>query len=580
MLRPSQLGDDTLQLFRNLPNASKRTAYSLLFLSALTSLFEVLTIGSMYPIILSLTDPNLLKDKLGSFFLTRDPVIRDFLTNPLWILLIFACVVIACNLSRIVLIRQTYRFAAQAGTDVSIRAFEKILEQPYAYHLSLSTNETISLVTHKVSTVINQVLIASINLISSLLICSVVVAFLCYVNLLVSIILITVLLCTYGVIAFTSKSALRLLGEENASNQTQTIATVQESMGHIRELYLMGLQYYFLKRFERFTRRYRKAQSDSAAITVAKRPLIEMVVFLMMAGFIFLFLQSDAPQHLVLAILSVYALAAQRLLPAFHQIYTSWAGLINGQAALSHIVHTLSLTNSQPREIESLHLDRNIQLNDFSFKYPEATQFTFKNQTIEIFKGERIGIVGPSGAGKTTLIDLIAGLLVPQTGHLQIDGSKLGSGDIHHWHRSVGYVSQYVYVSKQTIAENVALGLERHDIDMEKVMSACHSAGLSSWIKTLDQQYETICGENGIRLSGGQRQRIGIARAIYVNKPVLILDEPTSALDLQSESEIMETIFGLDRKMTIIVVTHRVSLLASFDRIFNVDQGVITEIRA
>lgn len=579
MLRPSLLGDDTLWLFRKLPNASKRTAFFLLFLSALTSLFEVLTIGLMYPIILSLTDPNLLKNKLNSFFLTRNSAAQDFLTNPIWILLAFVCVVIACNISRIMLIRQTYRFATQAGSEISIRAFEKILHQPYAYHLSLSTNETISLVTHKVSTVINQVLISTINLISSFLICSVVIAFLCYVNLLVSMILISVLLCTYGLIAITSKSALRFLGEENANNQTQTIATVQESMGHIREMYLMGLQSYFLKRFARFTQRYRKAQSDSAAITVAKRPLIEMVVFLMMAGFIFLFLQSDAPQHLVLAILSVYALAAQRLLPAIHQIYTSWAGLINGQAALSHIVNTLSLTSPKQHTVAPLRIDRSVKLNNFSFKYPNATQFTFENQSIEIFKGERIGITGPSGAGKTTLIDLIAGLLVPQIGSIQIDGSNLQSDSFCHWHRSVGYVSQYVYVSKQSVAENIAIGLERHEIDMEKIISACHLAGLSAWIKTLDTQYETICGENGIRLSGGQRQKIGIARAIYANKPVLILDEPTSALDLQSESEIIETIFALDQKMTIIVVTHRASLLKSFDRILNVDQGLITEIR-
>ena len=579
-MRSSVLRDEVLQIFTALPLASRRSAWMLLILSLLTGVFEVLTIGAVFPIILSLTDPERLVQSLSRFTGGVNPALVEWLSSPVPVLLVFSAVVIMAGVIRLALVRQSAQFAHDAGTEISMQALKRILDQPFAYHVATTSTRTISLVTHKVSAVVNQVLIALIHLITSLVIAACVLAFLCFVNLAVSLIVLTVLLCTYLIVGAMSRRKLRRLGQETSEHQTLAIATVQESIGHVREMLLTGLQPFFLNRFRDHAQRYRQAQAQSMALTISKRHVVEIVVFLLMAALIYFLLQSSSPRENVLVTLGIFALAAQRLLPIVNQIYTAWANLENGRSPLSDLIATLDLSCHEASVVKPLQFNQSVALEGFDFKHPQSSRGLFHHQSIAILKGQRVGLMGPSGAGKTTLVDLLAGLHWPDVGSLSIDSKPLDRSDIESWQRSIGYVPQQVFLSDQTIAENIAIGTGLNDLNIERVRFAANAAGLDAWIESLPLGYQTVCGENGIRLSGGQRQRIGIARVLYAHKPVLILDEPTSALDIETESEIMDTIMKLDRDMTVIIVTHRQSLMRLFDQVFRVENGTITTVPA
>ncbi|AWB33015.1 ABC transporter ATP-binding protein [Orrella marina] len=580
------LRDEINQIFQVLPRSSRRRAWGLLALSVLTGLFEVLTIGSVFPIILSLTDPDRLVSWLSRIAGTGqliDPQWVSWFARPVPVLVVFSGVVIVAGLVRMSLIRQTALFAQHAGAEMSVKALDCVLHQPYAFHVDTTSTRTISLVTHKVTMVVNQVMISLIQLITSIVIAACVLTFLCFVNLAVSLIVLLVLLATYLIVGSLSRRKLREFGQENAEQQTQAIAAVQESIGHVREILLTGLQSFFLERFRGHAHRYRHAQAQSTAITASKRHLVEVIVFLLMASLIYFLLQSSTPKEDVLVILGIFALAAQRLLPIVNQIYTAWASLENGRSPLADVMDVLRLSTDGDKlaEVPRVAFRQSVVLRDVDFQHPGAPGVSgakrrlFERLSIEIFKGQRIGIMGPSGAGKTTLIDLLAGLHRPVSGDLLVDGHVMDRTRIQSWQRCIGYVPQQVFLSDQTIAENIAIGLPIDAIDMERVRFAGKAAGLEDWITSLPLEYRTLCGENGIRLSGGQRQRIGIARVLYSRKPVLILDEPTSALDVRTEAEIMDSIMALDRDMTVVIVTHRQSLLSRFDQVCWVEQGKV-----
>lgn len=567
--------DETFSLFRLLPSSSRQSAFSLLLLSLLASLFEVLTIGSMFPIVLSLTGTGQMEDLSSRHPWVSGLGLLDMTTNPILILFLFAIIVIAGAATRMALIWQAYRFAQLTGTEIATRVLENLLHRPFSYYFTNSSGQTISLVTHKITIVVNQVLIAMINLFSACLIACCVMALLFYVNLKASLILLGVLSATYLILGMLSKRALYQLGKTNTFHQAQSIAAVQESIGHIRETVLAGMQEYFLRRFKLHTQQHRQAQSESTALIVSKRHLVEMIVFLMMTGFIYVFLQSDFSRQEILAILGVYALAAQRLLPVLHQIYYSWANLTNSRSTVQDLLPYLSRHPIKTETISPLAFTHCLSFHGITFRYPGMDHHLFENLSLEIFKGQRIGLIGPSGAGKTTLADLICGLLTPQSGCIKIDGKPLDQTSLSAWQRNIAYVPQHVYLSDQTIAENIAFDAAQAKLDMARVIAVATATGIDSWIQSLPKKYETHCGENGVLLSGGQRQRIGIARALYAEKPVLVLDEPTSALDLYAETEVLEAILNLDKQMTIIVITHRYSLIEKLDCIYSVQNKTV-----
>ena len=280
--------------------------------------------------------------------------------------------------------------------------------------------------------------------------------------------------------------------------------------------------------------------------------------------------------------LGVLALSAQKMLPALQQIFKSWSGLQTNHQSIKEL---LSLINQKTINIElrdqaePLNFSKNIKFKEVNFKYSKESNFILKNANFEIKKGEKIGIIGETGSGKTTTVDLIMGLLNPTSGAIYIDEKPLditgNNSTVYSWQKTIAHVPQNIYISDNSFADNIAFGLNKDSIDMKRIVKSAEQANIRDFIELTPNKYYSLLGERGSKLSGGQRQRIGIARALYQQRKVLILDEATSSLDIKTESTIIEELENLSLDITIIMISHRLNTLKNCDKIFEVKKGEI-----
>lgn len=557
------------QVFTHLPRKLKVEGAVLLLIATLTGAMETFTIGSAVPLISLLVDPNASisdiakKIPLGS-------LLENLCLNKNIALLTFSIAIVASGFLRLFLVKTTQNFAQNTGEHLASTCYSNILSKPYEYHTTHTSSDSINLIIHNVSSVINQIVMSIVTLISTFLIALFVFLFLAYYNTGIALTIVFTICFVYFSLSKLSHWRLDALGNEVSFHQGKLIECLQEGLFNIREVLLSGLQRSHADRFSLHEHKYRQAHNKSNFLIHSKRHVIEMIFILTMVALIALLPSTIHNYQLVLITIGVYALSAQRLLPLLHQSYSSWSSLHYGKSALNDVLQVYLIKPHLSSKHPVIRFEKSVELNRCCFHYPGSTHLIFDNAYLNIAQGERVLITGSSGIGKTTLLDLVSGLLLPQYGSLFVDGIKIDSSNMNQWQQSIGYVPQHVFIGNQSIAENIAIGDHNDQIDYARLDHAIREASLNEWVSTLPEHFNTICGENGIRLSGGQRQRIGIARALYANKPVLILDEPTSALDLDAESDIVESICKLGRRVTVIVVTHRRSLAIACDKIVSI----------
>jgi ATP-binding cassette subfamily B protein len=381
---------------------------------------------------------------------------------------------------------------------------------------------------------------------------------------------------SYLVIGVSARRALARIGERIASTQGRVIKSVQEGLGGIRDVILDGTQTAYCTIFQDADRPLRRAQATNSFLGQIPRYLMETVGMVLIAVLAFVLTRERGGIQAALPVLGALALGAQRLLPALQQSYSSWTSIVSSHASLRRALDVLE----QPIPAEALVqpaaalvVTGEISLRDVCFQYDAGDKWALDHLSLSIPKGTRVGLVGASGSGKSTVIDIMMGLLEPTRGRLMIDGMPIHAANARAWQRAVAHVPQTIFLADASIAENIAFGVTRDEIDMQRVRHAASQAQLLPFVQDLPQGFFTEVGERGARLSGGQRQRIGIARALYKQAKVLILDEATSALDSLTEESLMKALDALGRDFTVVLIAHRLSTVRGCDTIFELDRG-------
>jgi ABC-type multidrug transport system fused ATPase/permease subunit len=549
---------------------------SLFVLMLLASLAEIISIGAVLPFLTALVSPEVIfKNALAQ------PLIHYLgINSPQEMLFpiaaIFAIFALLAGLIRLTLLWASTRITYAIGADLSIDIYRRTLYQPYSVHLARNSSEIINSIASKTNNVISTIMML-LNMMSSGIILIAILLALLSISAKVAIAAFVGFGLIYTAIAWITKGRLLRDGREVALQSTQVIKSLQEGLGGIRDVLLDGTQSVYCQSYLNSDIPMRRAQGSSVFLISAPRFAIEalgMVLISVLAYFL-----AIQPEGIASAIpvLGALALGAQRMLPALQQIYGAWSSVKGGQASLEDSLDLLGQPMPMNHHEDSLALpfQRAIELSNLSFCYGNNSQLVLKKISLMIPKGSRLGLIGKTGSGKSTLTDILMGLLSPSDGDLNIDGLALNTHNIRAWQKHIAHVPQSIFLADSSIAENIAFGVPKNEINMVKVRHAAEKAQLASIIETWSDGYHTIVGERGARLSGGQRQRIGIARALYKEADVIIFDEATSALDNETESAVMESIEALDQDLTLIIIAHRISTLRQCTQIIELADGVI-----
>ena len=385
---------------------------------------------------------------------------------------------------------------------------------------------------------------------------------------------------TYGFVSFLTKKRL-LIDSDNISKKSNLlIKSLQEGFGGIRDVLIDGTQEVYCKIFRDADLPLRKSQAVITIIGQTPRFIVEALGITILAVLAYYLSKSSEGINNAIPVLGVFALAAQRLLPILQQIYASWTSIIGCSSLLKDILFYLNQGLPEYYSLSSpplIKFNNYIKLNNLDFRYSSDGPFILKGFTCKIKKGERVGLIGITGSGKSTLIDIIMGLLLPKDGQLYVDDEIITAKNYRSWQLHVSHVPQSIFLADSTILENIAFGVPLDEIDHELVSECAKKAQISQTIESWALQYKTLVGERGVRLSGGQRQRIGIARALYKKTDVIIFDEATSALDDKTELKVIDSIFNLNPDITILIIAHRLTTLKKCTQVIELEGGKVLQ---
>jgi ATP-binding cassette, subfamily B, bacterial PglK len=550
----------------------------LLGLMLISAFVEVVSLGAVVPFLAVLATPDVVFNHpiVVSLAYSWGLTSSDQLVLPM--VIGFAVIALIAGIIRVLLLWVNTRLAFSSGTDMSKEIYYRTLHQPYSVHLARNSSELLSGITNKVHSVIFGVLLPLLTFISSAVLLVSISFALFAINPMVASIVTIVFSATYGMITWFSHKWLDQNGKLIASELTQAVKVLQEGLGCIRDVLLDGTQKIYCNTYEKADRRLKKAQGNNVFIGSFPRFMVETLAMVLIAALVYGLSHENGGISNALPVLGAMALGAQRLLPALQQCYGSWASIIGNQASLVDIVELLDQPlqekNSEAIALpSSFSFQKTVQFNAVRFRYSENSHWVLNDISLTIRKGERVGIVGSTGCGKSTLMDLLMGLLIPTEGKILIDDQVMSQNQIRAWQSNIAHVPQSIYLTDGTIAENIALCLEPNDINMKRLQEVTCQAQIAEFIESQPRKFDSQVGERGIRLSGGQSQRIGIARSLYKQASILVFDEATSALDNTTEKEVMSSIEGLKRDLTILIISHRITTVRHCDVIVELDRG-------
>jgi ABC-type multidrug transport system fused ATPase/permease subunit len=565
-----------------LDKSEKKKFFYLICLIFIMAFLDMLGVASILPFIAVLSNPQVIDT---NFYINYVYILTGNLgfvdkKNFLFFLgfLVFLLLVVSLVVRAVTAYAQV-RFTLMQEYILSKNLIENYLNQPYTWFLNKHSADLGKNILSEVKEVIDNTLVPIINIIVYGAMSFALLILLIIVNLKLTIIIGLVLAICYGTIFYSMKKILSRIGSERLRANTERFTTVSETFGAIKEIKSKGLEQIYYYQFEKYAKIFAVNQSIASVISQIPRYFIEAVVFGGMIILVLILMFQNKNLETIIPTIALFSFAGYRLMPGLQNIYGACTKLRFSNKSLYSInndLKNLKFKSKNFKRKNNLEFKKYIKLKNVNFSYPNCNRQTLKNINITIPIFSKIGIIGPTGSGKTTLIDIILGILDPSSGTLSVDSKIIYKNNKYLWQKIIGYVPQQIYLFDSSISQNISFGENPENINHKRVEEVAKIANIHNFIiKELPDKYNTRIGERGVRLSGGQRQRIGIARALYHKPSVLILDEATSALDDNTEQVVMEAMDNLEGKITIIVIAHRVETLKNCENIFLLEKGAI-----
>ena len=557
----------------------KRNAGILFLLTWVGALLDVVGVGAIPAFVGVISMP----DKLLEYDLVRKVYDALGMTSAddmvMWAALALIIVFVIKNLYLTFLAYIGARYNSGRRVSISNRLFRAYLRSPYTFHLQRNTAVLLRNTNSESGSVISGVLSPLLTLAQEVLTLVFVFVLLVLIEPLVTLAVFAVMGTITAVFYRATRSKVSAYAEEAQRHRKLSVQAVNQGLGGFKDARILGREKFFLESYKESTQFQAEADRYRSVIQALPKLFLETLSVAGMLGVSALLVAQDRPLESIIPTLTLLGVAVVRLMPSFQKISMSVNSLQWGQKALDAVYGDLVDLDTQEAEIRArrqssapLGFEREIQFDRLSYQYPGQEGEALRDVSLAIPKGAAVGFIGPSGAGKTTIVDVLLGLLDPTEGRVLVDGQDI-QGRMARWQRKIGYIPQSIYLTDDTIRGNVAFGMDDDEIDDAAVWAALGAAQLREMVEGLPEGLDTVVGERGVRISGGQRQRVGIARALYHNPEVLVMDEATSALDNRTEQQFVEALESLQGSHTLIVIAHRLSTVRNCDRLFMLEGG-------
>ena len=544
------------------------------------SMLELLAISLFSPFIDGIVDQNTMMESTIMVYIYHFFSFKKYEYFLALLAVSIIAVYIIKNVYIIIEKNTIYKFAYRIQRTISTKLLKSYMEEPYTFHL----NKNIAVLQRSMQEDTDQfakAILHFMEMAAEACVCIVLGVYLFIVSKSITVVIVGLLLVCLGIFSYINKKYSRKWGEQGQEYKAKIYQWMNQSLSGIKDIKILDRSETFIKNYDNYMKKYVRVLRLNRLIGIMPKYIIEMVCMtgLLSAVLVKMFFGQKELSEFVPQ-LAIFAVAAFRLLPSVGRINEHLSAVIFATPSIDLIYHDL-------KEIEDLHVEEIVKDEDWHFKkeievkrvtyaYPEGEGNVIENACFHIRKGETVAFVGSSGAGKSTIVDILLGLLPPQQGKILVDGMDVYK-NLRTWQKEIGYIPQTIYLSDDSIRNNVAFGIEEENIDEQAVIAALKQAQLYDFVDTLPEGLDTCVGDRGIRLSGGQRQRIGIARALYHKPEILVLDEATSALDNDTEAAVMEAIDSLKGQKTIIIIAHRLTTIKNADTVYEVKDGKVEQ---
>lgn len=563
------------KLWKHLSKRRRTQLLLLLILMLIASIMEVVSIGAVVPFLGALTSPETVFQYKPIKPIIEMLEITEANQMLLPLTIIFVIATLSAAAVRLTLLYASTRFSYAVGADLSINIYRRTLYQEYSIHISRNSSEVINGIINKTNIVIGSVLAPIMTFISSMVIMVGIITMVFIVNPFVALISFSFVSFIYLIITLFTRRYLLINSDLIAKKSTQMIKSLQEGLGGIRDVLIGGTQEFYCELFQNADLSLRKAYASNVFIGLSPRYMMEAVGMVLIGLLAYTSTLEEGGLVAAIPTLGALAVGAQKLLPTLQQVYGSMSAINGSKSSFYDVLDLLDqpIPLKEHRDSKNiLPFEESIRFENVSFRYSDDTPWILKNVNLSFRRGEKIGIVGVTGGGKSTLLDILMGLLAPTSGKLLIDGVAVVKGNRGAWQANISHVPQSIYLADSTIQENIAFGIMPEEVQESRVILAAQLAEIAETINSIKNKYKALVGERGVQLSGGQRQRVGIARALYKDSDLIIFDEATSALDFQTEEKIMKQIDRMNKNQTMFFVAHRLTTLKQCDTILRVNK--------